>query len=166
MKTYITNKVIFKWYGDEIYKQIASMTEKDEALASVRIHRNVMRSVPVGSYRRAYRKRYVNARGALVSMKPYQQRTPGRLKSSVKRFKSKYKGGGYVIMAGNYYAYYARIVEYGTKMRRQKTTGRFTGAARGAKANVKYLRNAMRDERRRFINEIKQSMSQLRGMNE
>ena len=162
MRTYIKNKVVFKWYGDEIYKQISTLKEKDEALASVRIHRDVMRAVPVGSYKRSYRQKFVNASGDLVSMKAYQKRTPGTLKKSIQRRKSKYKGGGYIITAGNYYAYYMRMVEYGTKMRRQKTTGRFTGRFKA----VKYMRKPLRIERKRFIDAFKQSMSQLRGMNE
>lgn len=162
MKTYMKNKIVFKWYGDEILNQIASMKEKDEALASVRIHRDVMRNVPTGEYKRSYRQKYVNSKGDLVPMKYWQKRTPGTLRRSIQRQKSKYKGGGYTVSAGNDYAYYMRMVEYGTKMRRQKTTGRFTGKAPAAK----YMRKPLRMERTRFINSFKQSMTQLRGMNE
>ena len=162
MRIYKTNKLVLKWYGDEIMSQIAAMKEKDEALASIRIHKDVMREVPIGSYKRSYRQKYVNVQGGLVPMKAYQKRTPGSLKKSIARRKSKYKGGGYIVTAGGYYAYYMRMVEYGTKMRRQKTTGRFTGRAKA----VKYMRKPLRVERKRFIDAFKQSMRTLRGMNE
>jgi hypothetical protein len=94
-------------------------------------------------------------------MKPYQQRMPGRLKASVAKFKSKYKDGGWIVSAGNYLAWYKLIVEYGTKQRRQKTTGRFTGKMKA----VRYLRKALANEKARFIRSVKQSMQTLRGMN-
>jgi hypothetical protein len=159
-RTILKNKVIVEWFGDEIYKQIGQLTEQDQAVASVRVHAAVLRNTPTGSYKRSFRQKYVNTKGDLVTMKEWQRRTPGTLKRSIVRLKSRYKGGGYIIYGGNWYAYYARIAEYGTKMRRQKTTGRFTGSMKG----IKYMKKAIRQEKRRLIQDVKQSMTMLRGM--
>ena len=159
-RTIIKNKVIVNWFGDEIYKQIGKLTEQDQAVASVRIHAAVLRNTPTGSYKRSLRSKYVNTKGDLITMKGWQRRQPGTLKKSIVRLKSRYKGGGYIVYGGNWYAYYARIAEYGTKMRRQKTTGRFTGSMRG----IKYMKKAIRQEKRRLIQAVKQSMTTLRGM--
>lgn len=161
-RTYIKNQVLIEWFGDELLKQIKDVKEHDEKEAADRIHRAVLAKVPVGSYRRSYRRTYTTMMGKTVRMKPWQQRLPGRLKSSIAKYKSKFQGGGYIVMAGNYLAWYARIVEYGTKMRRQKTTGRFTGRQKAER----YLKRVLNAEKRRFINQVRQSMQTLRGMNQ
>jgi hypothetical protein len=160
-RTILKNKAVVEWFGDEIYKQIGTLTEQDQAVASVRVHAAVLRNTPTGSYKRSLRQKYVNTKGNLITMKGWQRRQPGTLKKSIVRLKSRYSGGGYIIYGGNWYAYYARIAEYGTKMRRQKTTGRFTGSMKG----IKYMKKAIRDERKRLIQSVKQSMTMLRGMN-
>jgi hypothetical protein len=160
--SYSKNRVVLKWFGDELYKEIANVKEKDEKEAADRIHRLVLSKVPTGSYVRSFRPTYTSKLGKKTNMKSWQQRMPGLLKMSVAKYKSKFAGGGYVVMAGNYLAWYARIVEYGTKMRRQKTTGRFTGKAKSSR----YMRKALLNERARFIAKVKSSMQMLKGMNE
>lgn len=160
--TTIKNRAVIKWFGDELLKEIGSVKEKDESDAAERIYRDVLRFTPVGSHRRSYRRKYINAMGKEVPMKGWQQRLPGRLRSTISKFKSKFDKGGWVVWGGSWLAYYARIVEYGTKARRQKTTGRFTGKAKASR----YMRKALSREKSRFINAIKKSLSQLRGMND
>jgi hypothetical protein len=163
--SYSKNRVVLKWFGDELLKEISNVKEKDEKEAADRIHRLVFSKVPTGSYVRSFRPTYQSfkaKKGIRTRMKSWQQRMPGLLKMSVQKYKSKFAGGGYVIMAGNYLAWYARIVEYGTKMRRQKTTGRFTGRAKASR----YMRKALLNERARFIAKVKSSMQMLKGMNE
>ena len=161
--SYSKNRVVLKWFGDELIKEILNVKEKDEKEAADRLHKLVLTNVPVGSYKRSFRTTYKSAKGKNWHMKDWEQRVPGTLKKSVQKYKSKFDGGGYIIMSGNYMAWYARIVEYGTKMRRQKTTGRFTGRA---KKSTRYMMKAIRNERARFIAKVKSSMQMLKGMNE
>lgn len=160
--SYSKNRVVLKWFGDELLKEISNVKEKDEKEAADRIHRLVLTKTPVGSYVRSFRHNYTSALGKKTRMRTWQQRVPGLLRMSVGKYKSKFAGGGYVIMAGNYLAWYARIVEYGTKMRRQKTTGRFTGRAKASR----YMRKALLNERARFIAKVRSSMQMLKGMAE
>lgn len=156
-RTYIGNRVVLEWYGDEILAKISKVSEEEERQTADRVWREVIRNTPAGSYRRSYRRTYVNMRGHRVSMKPWQQRLPGRLKSSIAKYKSKYKGGGWTVFAGNYLAYYARIVEYGTTARRQKSTGRFTGRQKAKK----YMKHVLNKERRNFLASYKKRIRDL-----
>jgi hypothetical protein len=142
-------------------KEVGRVTEKDQQESSQRVYRDVLKFTPTGSYRRSYRKEYKNALGKTVRMKGWQQRLSGRLRSTIRRLRSKYKDGGWIVYGGSWLAYYARIVEYGTSMRRQKTTGRFTGKAKAAR----YMRKALSLERARFKRRVVQSLNKLRWMN-
>jgi hypothetical protein len=161
-RTYIKNKVLIDWYGDEILKQLERGKEHSERATAERVYRHAVNNAKPGSYRRSYRQFYVNRAGHMMRMKPWMQRIPGRLKSSIVKLVSKFQQGGYIVMAGNFLAYYARIVEYGTKARRQKTTGRFTGSQR---KGSRYMRKAIGQEKRFLLNQIRLQVSQLRGMN-
>ena len=45
----------------------------------------------------------------------YKARKPGSLRDSIKAYPSKYKNGGWIVMAGSYDVFYASFVELGTK---------------------------------------------------
>ena len=47
----------------------------------------------------------------------WKQRKPGTLRDSIKVQKSRFKGGGYIVKAGGYMAYYAQWVELGAPAR-------------------------------------------------
>lgn len=159
---YIKNKAIMKWYGDELLKELAHGKESAERETAERVFRRVVGQTPVSQYGRSFRKTYKTATGKIASMKPWMQRVPGRLKASIAKKKSKFENGGWVVMAGNMLAYYARIVEFGTKARRQKTTGRFTGAQRKGR---RYLRKAIAFEKSYLIKRVRQSIMAMRSMN-
>lgn len=59
--------------------------------------------VPVGKIKRAASK-----------FKSWAGRKPGKLRDSIKVYKSRYKDGGYIVMVGGYDTYYWFFVEYGT----------------------------------------------------
>jgi len=160
MRKSLSKNVLLEWHGDEVLAAIQSVTEEEERAAAARVFSTVMRLVPVGSYRRSYRPFYRDVRGRERRMKAWMQRLPGRLKSTVKKVKSKFEGGGYIVVAGSVLAYYARIVEFGTRMRRQKTTGRFTGKAKAAK----FMRRAIRAEVNRFWADVRRNVRQKLGM--
>ena len=159
---YIKNKAVMKWYGDELLKELAHGKESAEKETAERVYRRVLSQAPVSQYGRSYRRTFKNAAGKVTTMKPWMQRVPGRLKSSIAKLKSKFENGGWVVMAGNYLAYYARIVEFGTKARRQKTTGRFTGAQRKGR---RFLRKAIAFEKSYLIKRVRQSIMTMRSMN-
>lgn len=144
-------------------KEMKTAKEYGEKEVAERVYRRVLAKVPVGTYRRSFRRTYTTMSGKQMQMKPWQQRIPGRLKSSLQKLKSKFKDGGWVVMAGNFLAYYARIVEFGTKARRQKTTGRFTGAQRKGR---RYLRQAIAYEKGQLIRRIREQVRFIKGMNQ
>jgi len=131
-------KLRFKiqWYADDVIKAIREMTYEEEKAAGERIIKRVKKNVPVG-------KRIVAApfRG-----KSWQSRYPGRLKASIRLKKSKYRGGGFVAIAGDdYNIYYAHWVEYGTifMMRRK---------------GYKYMRNALKAEKSLFTRRLRKRL--------
>lgn len=163
---YVKNQVILEWYGDEILKQLARGKEHSERETAERVYRRAVANAKPGSYRRSFRNVYFalgdKEKKKPIRMKPWQQRMPGRLRASIRKMVSKYKQGGFVVMAGDFLAYYARIVEFGTKARRQKTTGRFTGMQR---KGSRYMRKVIGQEKRFLLNSIRQQINALRGMN-
>lgn len=139
---------------------IASISADEEAQAAERVYRRVLATVPVGTHRRSYRPTYRDVLGRTRHMKAWMQRIPGRLRSTVRKAKSKYEGGGFVVLVGSALAYYAKIVEYGTRMRRQKTTGRYTGRAKA----VRYMRRAINAEKTRFWRMVREKLrAKIRG---
>ena len=151
---YVKNQVVLEWFGDEFYKTMSEDSILAERATAERVYRKAIENAPVSKYGRSFRKFYVNKRGKITKMRPWQQRIPGRLKSSIKKYISKFRDGGWIVMAGDFLAYYARIVEYGTKQRRQKTTGRFTGSQRQGR---RYMKDAIKFERRYLLSALRKA---------
>jgi hypothetical protein len=149
---YVKNQVILEWFGNEFYKTMSDDSALAERATAERVYRKAIANAPVGNYRRSYRKFYTSKTGKIMKMKPWQQRMPGRLRGSIKKYISKFKEGGWIVMAGDFLAYYARIVEYGTKQRRQKTTGRFTGSQRKGR---RYMKDSIKFERRYLMSALR-----------
>ena len=93
-----------EWYGNQILREISAISENEEKQSAERVMKRALRYVPVGKTVRA-----IPFRG-----KSYQSRYPGRLKSTIRIEKSKFKDGGYLVWMGSDLAYYSRFIEYGT----------------------------------------------------
>ena len=130
-----------KWYGQEVLKELAEMTEVEERAAAERIHKKVKKYVPVGGVKRSV------SRGGKYKGKTWTSRYPGRLKRSVKIRPGKY--GGWIVKAGDRNAYYAVFVEYGTV---------FTFNQKFGRKGEKYMRRAVNTESRRFHYHLKKRL--------
>ncbi len=104
-----------EWIGDQVLATISDMTDEEEKAAAERVKKRALRYVPVGT-------RIVATpfRG-----KAAQSRYPGRLKSTIRIEKSKFKDGGYLVWAGSDLAFYAPFVEFGTIFMKKRKGFRF-----------------------------------------
>ena len=133
---------------------IASITAEEERAAARRVHQKTLKYTPVLNRKQRKWGHYFRAKHGRAK-KDWQRKIPGALKRSVKLLRSRFHRGGWVVFAGDFVAWYARIVEYGTKMRRQKTTGRFVGKMPAKK----FMRKAITAEKRRFTYHLKKKLN-------
>ena len=95
-----------KWYDRELLRELSPLLEKMEAAAARRIAAAARRRCPVWDG---------EERQIGPADKSWKARKRGALRDSIRVSKSKYKGGGYLVFAGNYDVFYASFVELGTK---------------------------------------------------
>lgn len=133
-----------KWHAARVLKEMDTMVAVEEKDAARRIMLRVLKKVPVRQ------KRYGHSRGLWNFSnyrhgKSWKTRAPGRLKRSVRMAKSKYKDGGYLVLAGRYggsLPYYAYWVEYGTI---------FTFRQRYGRKGEQYMKRSRELEKARFM---------------
>lgn len=90
------------WREDEVIREADKVFTEVEEQAAERIAADAKALCPVGTVSR-------------TGKYPWQRREPGTLRDSIRAVPSRYEGGGYIVLAGGYYAYYAPYVELGTK---------------------------------------------------
>jgi hypothetical protein len=159
----IRDKILVQWYGDEILSTIQKGAEWGEKDVAERVYRRVLSKVGIGKYGLSFKTQLAVKRGNIDTKRLKNwRRFPGALRASISKLRSKFRGGGYIVYAGDKRAWYANIVEWGTTTRRQKTTGRFTGRQR---KGSRYLRGAINFEKRMLYNSIKDQIRKLGWMN-
>ena len=93
-----------EWYQERYTRKVRTALEDLSKETADKIADTMKRLVPVGDWER----------------KPgagWKERKPGTLRDSIRVSRSKYRGGGYVVVAGGYNAYYAKWVELGAPAR-------------------------------------------------
>jgi hypothetical protein len=118
-------------------KDMSIMTRVEEKATAERVMRRVLKKVPVGGRTRT------------ASGKAWTSRSPGRLKRSVRTGKSKFKDGGFLVLAGGEIPYYAYWVERGTVFTYQQRYGR---------KGEQYMRRATMLEKARFIRNMRKRL--------
>jgi len=126
-----------KWYGKEVLKEMSLVTAVEEKATAERVMRRVLKRVPVGTRTRA------------ASGKSYTSRTPGRLKRSIRIGKSKFKDGGFLVLAGGKIPYYAYWVERGTI---------FTYRQKFGRKGEQYMKKSVALEKARFIRNMRKRL--------
>ena len=128
-------KFKIEWYGKEVLREIAAMTSAEEKAAAARVLKRARKKVPVGT----------KIQASPFRGKAHKSRYPGRLRSTLRLARSKFKDGGWLVFAGSDLAYYARFVEYGTVfMTRRK--------------GYKYLRGALSQEKSYFTRQLRKKL--------
>lgn len=125
-----------QWYADDVLKAVAAMTYTEEKASAERLAQRARRYVPVG------RRISVTPFGG----KAHQSRYPGRLKASIRPYRSRFPGGGFTVFAGDDQTiYYAHWVEFGTV---------FMARRRG----YKYMRKAISMEKAYFTRRLRKQL--------
>lgn len=97
-----------EWHGNAFIMEMNKLFPKEvEEKAAKNIALRARANCPVGTISRR-----VSQKGKSKD-KSWSSRTPGRLKKSIKAYKSKFKDGGWIVMAGGFDAFYAWMVEFG-----------------------------------------------------
>lgn len=128
-----------KWYAGRILKEMGSVVAVEEKDASLRIANRLKKKVPVGG-----RRKTSYARG-----KDWQTRRPGRLRSSIRQAKSKFKDGGYIVLVGGRLPYYAYWVERGTI---------FTWRQKYGRKGEQYMKRSVALEKARFMRNMRKRL--------
>ena len=134
-----------EWFGNQVLTKMRQVADFNEAEVANRVYREARRRCPIGK-----RKRYVSA-----TEPSWKSSKPGRLKNSIKVYKSKYKDGGYIVIAGNYDAFYARFVELGTPGLIMKREGK--AYLRTPIPAKRFLRGPLEGERKVFRKKLKEA---------
>lgn len=92
------------WFGSQVAKKLVLAAGQAEKQTAQQVETDAQRLCPVGTV----------TRDAPPGGKPWQARKPGTLKNTIRVVASKYEGGGWLVIAGGYEAYYAPHVELGT----------------------------------------------------
>jgi HK97 gp10 family phage protein len=116
------SKVSMEWDQSKAMAAAEKITDAATKSTAQRLQRRVERYVPIDT---------------------------GRLKASIRQYKSKFARGGYAVFAGGNEAFYGMFVEYGTGDR-ITNGGRYTGRM---KAN-KFMRKAINEEKRAFFAQL------------
>lgn len=108
--------------GNEVYIQIEAAAISEANRIADEIMASAKAKCPVGSITRDERKKFYWTQGKkwlpASGGAPWTEREPGTLRDSIRKVKLSDVPGNVRVYAGNFYAYYARFVEYGTaKMR-------------------------------------------------
>ena len=128
-----------KWYGKEVLKEMSLVTAVEEKAAAERVMKRVLKKVPVGGRTRA------------ASGKAHTSRSPGRLKRSIRIGKSKFKDGGFLVLAGGEmpHPYYAFWVERGTI---------FTFKQKFGRKGEQFMKRSVALEKSRFIRQMRKRL--------
>ena len=100
----MSNQLKVEWHASEFLLEMDTLFAKEvDERAAKNMTRQARDLCPVGNV-------IVKSSGAT-----WKSRSPGTLKRSIKAYKSKFKDGGWIVMAGDSDAFYARFVELGTR---------------------------------------------------
>jgi len=128
-----------KWYADQVYRATRNVIEQQTAEAAKNIERDAKKNTPIGQWERD-----VPSGGP-----SWLARKPGTARDSVRALKSKYKDGGWIVMAGGevngYDAYYYKWIELGAPARNLPQR--------------RPLRRALKKEQRRYRRELKKLLT-------
>ena len=116
------SKVSIEWDQSKAMAAAQKITDAATKNTATRLQRRVERYVPVDT---------------------------GRLKASIRQYKSKFPRGGYAIFAGGNDAHYGMYVEYGTGDR-ITNGGRYTGRMKARK----FMRKAINEEKNAFFAQL------------
>lgn len=97
----------YEWDGKRFIAYVTGKADEKLRQRSARTASQSRALAPRGKTEYIYR-------GDLGHPKTWKHRFPGMLKKSIKMYKSKYKHGGYTVVARENIAFYARFVELGT----------------------------------------------------
>lgn len=128
-----------KWYAGAILKEMNAVVASEEKDASARILQRLKKKIPVG---RITKKTYTHG-------KQWQTRRPGRLRSSARVAKSKFKDGGYIVLVGGRLPYYAYWVERGTI---------FTYKQKFGRKGEQYMKKSVALEKARFMRNMRKRL--------
>jgi len=128
-----------KWYAGAILKEMGAVIAVEEKDAANRIRQRLYKKVPVGTQTK---KKYSHG-------KQWQTRRPGRLRSSIRMAKSKFRDGGYIVLVGGRLPYYAYWVEKGTI---------FTWKQRYGRKGEQYMKRAVALEKSRFMRNMRKRL--------
>ena len=158
-----TGDVVIQWYDKELMRDLRPLIDKMEKAAARRVAAGAKRRCPVWDG---------EGRQMGSGDKTWTARKSGSLRKSIRVEKSKYKDGGYAVVAGNRDVFYASFVELGTKSWwAQRRVKRWSDKRVGEKqARVvewmrrplpedPFLRGPLERERRRFWKRIDQLFS-------
>jgi len=104
----VAEKTIAKieWYDRQLMAELKPLFDKMEKAAARRVAAGARRRCPVWDG---------EERQITAGDKTWKARKRGALRDSIRVSPSKYKDGGYLVIAGNYDVFYASFVELGTK---------------------------------------------------
>lgn len=121
--------VKIEWNDTAVKVELRKATQAGSLDAAKHVGRLARSFAPTGN------RQYSGAPGG----KSWQSRKPGRLRRSIKVYKSKFRGGGAVVVAGSEKAFYSRFVELGTpgntRRLRSSRSNRKTSTRTPIKAN-------------------------------
>ena len=143
-----TGDVLIKWYDRELLAELKPLLNKLEKAAARRILAAAKRRCPVWDG---------EGRKISASDKSWKKREPGSLKKSLRIVPSKYKDGGYAVVAGNYDVFYASFVELGTKSWWARREGK--EYPRRPLPEDPFLRGPVEREKRLFWKRVEQLLS-------
>lgn len=138
-----------EWFADRVINRVEDSLQDQEYNTAKKVFEEARRRAPVGD----------TIKSTPLHGKSWQSRYPGKLKESIKMYRSKYPDGGFIVVAGDKDAYYARFVELGTPGRTMrvgsKKQGSYREYSRTPIPKNPFLRGALESQRRRFIQLIK-----------
>lgn len=126
-----------KWHAGAILKEMGAVVAAEEKDAAQRIMQRMRKKVPVGSRTRA------------ATGKAYTSRSPGRLRRSIRKAKSKFKRGGYLVFVGGEIPYYAYWVERGTI---------FTFRQKYGRKGEQFMKRSVALEKARFMRNMRKRL--------
>lgn len=128
-----------EWHANKILRELESLTTIEEKAATQRIMHRLQKRVPVGTRRIRH-----HATG-----QDWRTRRPGRLRASIRKYKSKFKDGGYVVFVGGRLTYYAYWVERGTI---------FTYKQKFGRKGEQYMKKSVALEKARFLRNVRKKL--------
>ena len=139
----MAGKFKIEWHQDAVMREMRSITEEQTQEAAKRIENRLNKYVPIRL--KPYPPSAKNVPG-------YKRRSRGLLRSTIRTRKSKFKGGGHIVLVGDKNAYYAYWVEKGTV---------FTYRQKFGRRGEQFMKRASNLEKQRFIRQIKKSVGAI-----